>query len=83
VSKSLSPVLLTGGITFANKWYTSGSLDLKILVATGIAAGGFSLLETAPGFAGFATGLAWCAFVTSLLVGNPSPFQTLKKATGI
>lgn len=67
MADSTAPVLLTGGITFLNKWIGNDQgIDLKILVGTGIAAGLLALLEKVNH--GLAVGLAWIAFITSALI---------------
>lgn len=81
MAQSTAPILIAGGITFGNQWLGKGNMDLRVLVATGIAAGGFALLEQVPGMAPIATGVAWIAVVTVFLVGKPSPADTLTRLT--
>lgn len=86
MAKSTGPILLTGGISFGNQWLGNGNFDLKILVATGIAAGGLALVEQIPGLAPLAQGIAWIAFITLMftrLNGKPSPVDNIQKLTGI
>jgi|HubBroStandDraft_1064217.scaffolds.fasta_scaffold25769_2 hypothetical protein len=67
MASSTGPILATGGITFVNKWIGNNQgADFKILVATGIAAAGFFALEKVS--PELATGIAWIALVTSLLI---------------
>lgn len=65
----LVPILATGGVSFASKWYQSGTVDLKIPVATGLAAGLAALIAQAPDAAPVVTGIAWVALVTALITG--------------
>jgi hypothetical protein len=86
MAKSTGPILLTGGISFFNQWLGNGHLDMKILVATGIAAGGLALVEQIPGISPIAQGIAWIAFITLMftrLNGQPSPVDNLQKLTGL
>jgi hypothetical protein len=86
MAKSTAPILLTGGIQFVNKWIGNDQgIDLKILLATGIAAGGLALVEQIPGFAPAAQGIAWIAFVTLMFtnVSGRSPIENIEKVTGI
>ena len=78
------PVLATTGIAFANHWYNTNQIDLKIPVAGAFAAvlgAGFSQV---PGLAPVMTAIGWLAFVGVLIapVQNPSPIQNLSKITG-
>lgn len=85
MARSTAPVLIAGGISFGNAWLGNGHLDLRVLVATGIAAGGLALLEQVPGVSGFAAGVAWIAVITVFLVtpkGGQSPAANLSKLTG-
>jgi hypothetical protein len=86
MARSTGPMLLVGGMEFANEYLTSGTVDLKVLLATGIAAGGLALVEQIPGAAPLAVGIAWIAFVTLMFTsigGKPSPIQTIQKVTGL
>jgi hypothetical protein len=88
MAKSTGPILLTGGITFLNEWLGNGKAptsEIKVLLATGVAAAGLALVEQIPGFQPLAVGIAWIAFITMMLTpldGN-SPVQNLAKVTGI
>src|SRR5487761_1315160 len=84
--------VLVGGMEFANEYLTSGTVDVKVLLATAIAAGGggaaggLALVEQIPGFAPISVGIAWIAFVTLMftrLNGKPSPVDTIQKVTGL
>jgi hypothetical protein len=85
MARSTGPVLATGGITFLNEWIGNGkSPDFTILLATGIAAGGFYLFEKVS--APLAVGIAWIAFVTSFLVtpkSGKSAVENLTNLTGL
>jgi hypothetical protein len=88
MAKSTAPILLTGGITFLNEWLGNGhapTSELKVLLATGIAAGGLALIEQIPGMQPIAVGIAWIAFITMMIapVNGNSPIQNLSKVTGI
>jgi hypothetical protein len=87
VSKSTGPILLTGGVAYANQVFGNGhnpASEIRILVGTGIAAVGLALVEQIPGASPLATGLAWIAFITCMIApfGGASPVQNLQKVTG-
>jgi hypothetical protein len=74
-------------VAYCNQVFGNGkspTAEIRILVATGIAAVGLALIEQIPGAAPLATGLAWVAFVTCLIApfGGNSPVQNLTKVTG-
>jgi hypothetical protein len=86
MAASTAPMLLVTGISFGNSWLGNGDLNLKILVAGGIATGGLALLEKVPGMAAVAPGIAWIAFITLMftrLGGKPSPVDNIAKLTGL
>lgn len=86
MARSTAPILLTGGISFANQWLGNANPDFKVLVATAVAAGGLALVEQIPGAAPLAAGIAWIAFITLMftrLNGKPSPIDNLTKLTGL
>lgn len=79
-------MLLVGVMEFGNEYLNGGTVDVKVLLATGIAAGGLALVEQVPGAAPLAVGVAWIAFVTLMFTsirGKPSPIQTIQKVTGL
>jgi hypothetical protein len=78
------PVLATTGIAFANRWYNTGALDLKIPVAGGIAAAIGAGLSQIPGFEPVMTLIGWIGFIAVLIspVQAPSPLANLTKITG-
>lgn len=88
MSKSTGVVLLTGGIAYSNQVFGNGAnplSEIRVLVATGIAALGLAAVEQIPNMSGVASGIAWIALITSLMVGfggGNSPFENLKKVTG-
>lgn len=84
MSGYLTPMLLTTGVSFVNKWYNTGSLDLRILLEGGIATGLLALANNIPGASGVTTGIAWIAFVALMIgpVQSPSPVDNLLKITG-
>ena len=80
----ITPILATTGIAFANKWYSTGSPDLKIPVAGAIAAAigaGFSQI---PGFGPVMASIGWIAFLAVLIapVQNPPPIANVQKIIG-
>lgn len=78
------PVLTATGISFANHWYNTGAVDLKIPVAGAIAAAVGSGFSQIPGLAPVMTAIGWLAVVAVLIapVQNPSPLANLQKITG-
>ena len=86
MARSTAPILITGAVSFGNQWLGNGHLDLKIPVATLVAAGALALVEQIPGFAPLAAGIGWIALITLLftrLGGRPSPIDNLSKLTGL
>jgi hypothetical protein len=85
MAKSTAPMLLTGGISFANSWLGNNDLDFRILVATAIATGGLAIVEEIPGMQPIAVGIAWVAFITLMFTNinnKPSPVDNIQKLTG-
>lgn len=82
-SNFLTPMLLTIGVSEANHFYNTKSLDIKILVLGGVATGILGLLGQIPGMKPVVTGLAWVAFTASVVapIQNPSPAQNLLRIT--
>ncbi len=78
------PVLATTGVAFVNRWYNTGSIDLKIPVAGAIAAVVGAGISQIPGMAPVMTAIGWLAFTAVLIapVQNPSPVANLQKITG-
>jgi hypothetical protein len=84
MSGVIVPVMATTGVAFANHWYNTGTIDLKIPVAGALAAvlgAGFSQV---PGLAPVMTAIGWLSFVAVLIapVQKPSPITNLSKITG-
>jgi hypothetical protein len=81
----LTPILLTTGISFGNDFYNTGTPDIKILLAGGIAAGVAALVGNIPAAAEAVTGIAWIAFVGFMIapIQNPSPVANLLKISGV
>lgn len=80
----VTPMLILTGVSFANRWYVTGQVDVKILVEGGIATALLALVAQIPGMGPVATGIAWIALVAVSITPaqNPSPAQTLLKITG-
>lgn len=80
MAASTGPVLALGAITIANQSLLHDRpVDLRVALATGLAAGMFYLVEKVN--APLAVGLAWTALVAVLLTrmdpSVPSPTETL------
>jgi hypothetical protein len=80
----VTPMLILTGISFGNRWYNTGQVDLKILVEGGIATALLAAAANIPGFAPVAAGIAWVALVAVSITPaqSPSPAQNLLKLTG-
>lgn len=78
------PVLAATGVAFVNKWYNTGSADLKIPVAGALAAGIGSLISQVNGLEPVMTAIGWLSFIAVLIapVQTPSPITNLSKITG-
>jgi len=78
------PVLAATGVSFANHWYNTSQIDLKIPVAGAIAAVVGAGISQIPGLEPVMTAIGWLAFVAVLIapVQNPSPVQNLNKVVG-
>jgi hypothetical protein len=86
MARSTGPMLAVTGISFGNQWLGNGKLNIKILVAGGVATAILAGMEQAPGLDGIAVGIAWIAMITLLftrLNGQPSPVDNLRKLTGL
>jgi hypothetical protein len=79
-------MLLIIGISEGNHFYNTGAVDVKILVAGGIATGLLALASNIPGVAPVAAAIAWVGVVASLVVTpgaqSPSPASNLSKIIG-
>jgi len=83
MAASTGPMLAVGAVTFGNKVLLQRQEpDFRVVIATGIAAGGLALVERASKT--LAVGVAWLALVTVLLVRvdpkTPAPVETLLKS---
>ena len=80
----ITPVLATTAVAFANRWYNTGTPDLKIPVAGAIAAVIGAGISQVPGLAPVMTAIGWLAFVAVLIapVQKPSPLDNITKITG-
>ncbi len=79
MSRTTGPILAVGGITLANAVVVNGKpIDWRIPIATGVAAGMFSLAEQ--GWEKGAVALSYLALVTVLFVrlqpDVPSPVES-------
>lgn len=65
MSGYLPPMLIMVGLSYADKWESSGSptAGIPILLEGGIATAILALVNSIPGLSGLATGLAWIALV--------------------
>jgi hypothetical protein len=78
----LTPMLVLGGVSYANNWYnnpTTGLTDLKPLLFAGVSAIFLEMFAAIPGMEPTATALGWLAVVGMFLspVQNPSPVENL------
>ena len=85
MAASTGIILTAGGISFGNKWLLEHkSPDMKILLATGVAA---LMLAGAEHISKeLAVGIAWIALITTILapVGSTnSPVTNMLKVTGL
>jgi hypothetical protein len=76
----LGPILAVGAISLGNEVIIHGQkVSMRIIVGTGLAAMGLSVLEDL--IPGLGTGIAWLTLVTVLLVrinpAVPSPVETI------
>lgn len=81
----ITPMLILGGVSYANNWYNTGSVtDVKPLLFAGVAGLLLELVAAVPGAEPVATAIGWLAVVGFFLgpVQNPSPAQNLLKITG-
>lgn len=82
MAKSTGIILAIGGITLANQSVLHGQpVDMRVPVATGIAAAAFALLER--GNEKLVVGIAWIALLTVVFARVdpkvPSPTESLLK----
>ncbi len=82
MSESTGPVLAIGAITIANQSVFNGKpVDMRVAIATGIAAGVFALGDKATG--GFTAKIAWLALVAVVLTrvdpNTPAPAESALK----
>jgi hypothetical protein len=78
--RSTGPILAIGAITVANQSVLGDEpFDIRVLIATGLSAGIFALIEKATG--DVAVALAWLALVGVVFVrlkpGTPAPVERL------
>lgn len=89
MSSPITPVLVLGGISYANNVYNNGFsttsvLDVKPLLFAGISGLILEAFAAIPGMSPVATGIGWLAVIGMFLgpVQNPSPVENLLKITG-
>jgi hypothetical protein len=85
MSGPLTPVLILGGISYANSWYNTGNpANVKPLVFAGIAGLILEGFAQIPGMEPTATVIGWLAVIGMFLgpVQKPSPADNLLKLTG-
>jgi drug/metabolite transporter (DMT)-like permease len=86
MSSSTGPILAVGAIVLGNEVIVHGEpIDWRIVVGTGVAAGGLALVETwSPPVA---RGIAYIALITVLFArlrpNVPSPVESLLQWTGL
>lgn len=66
MAETTAPILLAGTITAVSDYMQGQGWQWRTLLATGLAAGSFGLLEKAN--AGLAVPLAWLAFIASMII---------------
>ena len=85
MSGPVTPMLLLGGVSYANNWYNTGNVtDVKPLLFAGIAGLLLEGFAAIPGMEPTATALGWLAVAGMFLsnVQKPSPATNLLKITG-
>lgn len=80
MSQTTGPILALGGVTIFNSMILNGrDFDVRVPIATGIAAAAFGLLEQ--GWPKGARALAWMALISVLIArvqpGVPSPVESI------
>lgn len=84
MASPVTPMLVLGGISYANNWYNTGdAADVKPLLFAGIGALLLELWAVIPGMEPVAALVGWTA-VAGMLIGpvqKPSPAQNLLKIT--
>jgi len=78
MADTTAPILLAGGITVLSDYMQDQGWQWRTLLATGLAAGVFALIEKAN--KGIAVPLAWMALIASVITprknGTRPPIQT-------
>jgi hypothetical protein len=61
----LPPMLIMTGLSYADKWKSTGSptAGIPILLEGGIATAILAMVNSVPGLSGLATGIAWLALI--------------------
>ena len=84
MASPVTPMVLLGGVSYANNWYNTGhATDVKPLLFAGVGALFLELFAAIPGMEPVATLLGWTAFVGMCIspVQSPSPIQNIQKIT--
>lgn len=63
-----APILIMTGLSFADKWYASNTIDVKIPVAGGAAYLLAALISEIPGAEPVVAGIAWVALAAAIVV---------------
>jgi hypothetical protein len=79
MSASTTPILLTGGTTMFAEYLGGKGVDYRVALGTGIAAFIFSLAENLN--SQLFTGIAWLAFVGSLIITHPDGINPMTEFT--
>jgi hypothetical protein len=82
----ITPMVLLGGVVYANDWYNGGSpTHVTPLLYAGISATILELFGAIPGMEPVATMIGWTAFVGMMIAptqnGKNSPVNNLLKLT--
>jgi hypothetical protein len=70
MAASTTPIVLAGGATVIADYIEHKGIQWRVLVATGLAAGAFALIEKAD--PPLVVGIAWIAFIGSMIAPRPN-----------
>lgn len=85
MSSPVTPMLILGGVSYANNWYNTGNAtNVKPLLFSGVAALFLSAFGAIPGMETTATVLGYTALAAMFIspIQNPSPIDNILKLTG-